>query len=604
MPVGGAFAACRKTGITLRQCKQTGLNLLSFPRSEPCVSILAAPPALRWRTSPVAAVFGRASFKWPAVNLLVAAAYFGLGWLVSKFFAAYGLFPAPIWLPVAIAMVAAIAGEWRVFPGIFAGSFAANAVLFAPAVHITTIISLTNALGPVMGALALRWRRPVGGPFTTFAGAVWFLCCTTLLSPAISASGGAIALAIGQPFAWPQFYSTWVAWWLCDGSGTLYLAPALLLWLGLEKGEDVADARPVAGFDRQYLLIWAAIAVISVVLFLSPPLHGSHIRQAFPFLLVVPLSWVALRMSLRWAYTLVSLVAVTAAAGTVAGFGPFQDPSLANPLQMVGLLVLVLAMNVLTIEALFSELNRAQRENRVKSMFLANTSHELRTPLNAILGFASMIDGQAIGPLAQERYGEYGRIIRTAGEHLLGVINGLLDLSKIEAGQVALDEQDHVVGDLVEEARSLVAGQAEDKSIALIASVVPATLIVRADCKTVRQVLLNLLTNAIKFTPPQGRVAVTAALGEGGAMVIRVSDTGIGIPANRLHRLFVPFERLHRATGIEGSGLGLCITRGLVGLHGGTITVESREGEGTTFIVTLPAERVSVAPVPLADAAE
>ena len=566
------------------------------------MSILAVPPLFRWRTSPVVAVFERDSLKWPAANVVVAAAYFALGWLVSKFFAAYGLFPAPIWLPVAIAMVAAIAGLWRVFPGIFAGSFAANAMLFAPAIHITTIISLTNALGPIVGALALRWRQPAGGLFTTFAGAVWFLCCTTLLSPAISATGGAIALAIGQPFAGQQLYSTWVAWWLCDGSGTLYLAPALLLWLGLEKGEDEADARPVPGFDRQYLLIWATIAVMSVVLFLSPPLHGSHIRQAFPFLLVVPLSWVALRMSLRWAYTLVSLVAVTAAAGTVAGFGPFQDPSLANPLQMVGLLVLVLAMNVLTIEALFSELNQAQRENRVKSMFLANTSHELRTPLNAILGFASMIDGQAMGPLAQERYGEYARIIHTAGEHLLGVINGLLDLSKIEAGQIVLDEEDHVVSELVEEARSLVAGQAGAKTIALHVSVLPAAMILRADSKTMRQVLLNLLTNAIKFTPPEGRVVVTAALGDGGALVIRVSDTGIGIPANTLHRLFVPFERLHRATGIEGSGLGLCITRGLVALHGGTITVESHEGEGTIFIVTLPAERVGLPP--LADAAE
>lgn len=568
------------------------------------MSLLAIPPAFPWTTPSAAAVLGRERLKWPVVNLVVAGAYFGLGWLVSTFFAAYGLFPAPIWLPTAIAMVAAIAGGWRVLPGIFAGSFAANAVLFAPAVHVTAIISLTNALGPVIGAVALHWRRQPGGLFTTFAGAVWFLCCTTLLSPAVSATGGTIALAIGAPLAWQQLYSTWVAWWLCDGSGTLYLAPALLLWLGLEKGGEADEPRAATTFDRQHLLIWAALAAISVVLFLSPPLHGSHIRQAFPFLLVVPLSWVALRMSLRWAYTLVSLVAVTAAAGTVAGVGPFQDPSLANPLQMVGLLVLVLAMNVLTIEALFSELNQAQRENRVKSMFLANTSHELRTPLNAILGFASMIDGQGMGPLAQERYGEYGRIIHTAGEHLLGVINGLLDLSKIEAGQFALDEQDHAVIDLIEEARALVAGQAAQKSIALAIDVAPETLILRADLKAIRQALINLMTNAVKFTPDAGRVSVTATLDDAGALMIRVSDTGIGIPAGTLHRLFVPFERLHRATGIEGSGLGLCITRGLVGLHGGTIGVESQEGEGTIFTITLPAERVSAVPPPLAEAAE
>jgi two-component system, cell cycle sensor histidine kinase PleC len=569
------------------------------------VSSLVTPRSVTLTAKPIGELLARHELpKWAGVNVVVAASYFGLGWLVSMFFAAYGLFPAPIWLPTAIAMVAAIAGEWRVFPGIFIGSFVANDVLFAPAVHVTTIISLTNALGPVAGALALRWRRPANGLFTTFAGAVWFLCCTTLLNPAVSATGGAIALAIGHPLDGQAIYSTWVAWWLCDGSGTLYLAPALLLWLGLERGEEDGDVPRVPTLDRQYLLIWAAIAVISVVLFLSPPLHGSHMRQAFPFLLVVPLAWVALRMSLRWAYTLVSLVAVTAAAGTIAGFGPFQDPGLANPLQMVGLLVLVLAMNVLTIEALFSELNQAQRENRVKSMFLANTSHELRTPLNAILGFASMIDGQTLGPQGQARYGEYARFIHSAGEHLLGVINGLLDLSKIEAGHLALEEEDVALAELFEEATSLVLGQAERKSLALRAEPVGPHIMLRADRKAIRQVLINLLTNAVKFTPAEGCVTLSASPGADGALLIRVADTGMGIPADTLHRLFVPFERLHRATGIEGSGLGLCITRGLIGLHNGMIAVESEVGVGTTFTVTLPADRIIAAPPAMEAAAE
>jgi two-component system cell cycle sensor histidine kinase PleC len=259
---------------------------------------------------------------------------------------------------------------------------------------------------------------------------------------------------------------------------------------------------------------------------------------------------------------------------------------------MVGLLVLVLAANVLTIEALFSELHQAQRENRVKSMFLANTSHELRTPLNAILGFASMIDGQTLGPHAQARYGEYARFIHSAGEHLLGVINGLLDLSKIEAGQLALEEEDVLLAELFEEATSLVVGQAQKKSVALRADPSELQVMLRIDRKAMRQVLINLLTNAVKFTPAEGRITLSASLGTGGALLIRVADSGMGIPADTLHRLFVPFERLHRAAGIEGSGLGLCITRGLVGLHDGTIAVESEVGVGTVFTVTLPAGRV------------
>ena len=552
-----------------------------------------------------ALIAGRDTARWAAANLLVAAAYFGLGWLVSNFFAAYGLFPAPIWLPTAVAMVAAIAGEWRMFPGIFAGSFAVNAILFGPPPYVTAIISLTNALGPVLGAIALRRRRPVKGVFTSFAGTVWFLLCTTLLSPAVSATGGAIALGIGHARDWPLAYSTWLAWWLCDGGGTLYLAPALLLWLGLERGAQPEDNAPAIRFDRQHLWIWAAIAIFSVALFLTPPWHGSFIRQACPFLLVVPLSWVALRMPLRWAYTLISIVAVVAVVGTVAGVGPFNGQGAVNPLQMVGLLVVVLAMNVLTIVALVSELHQAQHENRVKSMFLANTSHELKTPLNAILGFSSMIDSGLLGPTGNPRYGEYARIIHTAGEQLLGLINGLLDLSKIEAGRVTLSECEQSVREAIEEAASLVFPQAQAKAVRLTTEVVPETLGIYADPTALRQILLNLAGNAVKFTPAGGRVELSAGLDERGELEIRISDTGIGIPSDTLDRLFVAFERLHRDTApeIEGSGLGLCITRGLVNLHGGDIAVASRVGEGTCVTVTLPASRVLTVPA-FAEAAE
>jgi integral membrane sensor domain MASE1 len=310
----------------------------------------------------------RTPWSWVIANIVVATLYFALGAVVNAFFAAYGLFPAPIWLPTAIAVVAAMLGEARLFPGIFVGSFLTNAVLFAPPLYLTTIISLTNAVGPVVAAIVLRRLRPSKAVFTSFVGVLRFLFCMLILSPAISATGGATAMAIGRPVDWERTYSIWVSWWLCDSGGTLFLAPALLLWLGVESA--VATHPASEPFDRRRLavwsIVWAAIATSSLVLFLTPPFQGNHIRQVFPFLLVVPLSWVALRMSLRSAYTLVSLVAI-AAAGTVAGFGPFQDLAMANPLQMVGTLVVVLAMNVLTTVALVSELDEAQNQNRVKS---------------------------------------------------------------------------------------------------------------------------------------------------------------------------------------------------------------------------------------------
>ncbi|HKR20675.1 MAG TPA: ATP-binding protein [Stellaceae bacterium] len=542
-----------------------------------------------WR---LAAIEERGLAGWLVANVVVAALYFLLGIAVARFFATYGLFPAPIWLPASIAMVAAMVGGPRLFPGIFLGSLLTNDLLFAPAFYITVVISITNGLGPVIGAVVLRRLRPRGGLFTSFAGVLAFLVCTTFLNPAITATGGGIAETLGHPDL-SLFYSICVNWWLSDSGGTLYLAPALILWLGLEQEPELQMAGALGGFSRRDLAVWGWIALVSVILFLTPPLRGTYIRSAFPFLLVVPLSWIALRMSLRSAYTLVSLVAIVATAGTVAGFGPFQNHALANPLQLVGTLVVLLAMNVLTIVALMSERREAENANKVKSMFLAKTSHELRTPLNAIIGFSSLINAPAREPLSEKKYGDYARLIQSSGEHLLALIDDLLEMAKIEAGRLELREERMALATAVEDAVALIAIPAEAKSIK-IATGGLNDLIVNADPKVVRQILLNLLSNAVKFTPEGGEIGVTVTLDEHGDVAIRVSDTGVGIPADSIERVFHPFERVRGDANrkIEGTGLGLSITRGLVRLHDGEITLQSRVGEGTIVTVVLPAERI------------
>ncbi len=525
--------------------------------------------------------------SWVGANLVTTAAYFALGLVVDWFLSEYGLFPAPIWLPASVATVAAMAGGLRVFPGIFLGSVLANILLFKAPVEEVLVISFTNAAGPMIGALTLRRLRPSKGLFTSFAGVIGFLICTTFLSPAISSFGGAVGTALGKPFDAAQFYSTWVNWWLTDGGGTLYLTPALILWLGLER-EDGAAKRTL---QRRDFAIWAWVATVSVVLFLTPPLRGTYIRSAVPFLLVVPLSWIALRMSLRSAYSLVTLVAIAATAGTVAGFGPFQNDGLVNPLQLVGVLVFLLAMNVLTIVSLFSEREDAQNANKVKSMFLATTSHELRTPLNAIIGYSSLIEHQAARGGETGKLVEYAKNIGVSGEHLLALINDLLDMSKIEAGRFDLDEEAISLTKAIEEAIEILRLQADAKSIDLAFTSTCGDVIIAADRRACHQILLNLLSNAIKFTPDKGMVGVSLTRDEGDGLTIRVLDTGIGIPADALERVFRPFERAH-AGNAEGTGLGLSITRGLVVLHGGTITLTSTVGAGTEAVVTLPASRV------------
>ena len=548
-------------------------------------------PTQPW-TPPVLA--GAGPLPWVGANIVVVALYFALGSVVSWFFASYGLFPAPIWLPASVAIVAAMVGDIRMLPGIFLGSFLANAILFAPPLHITALISATNALGPVISILVLKRLRPQSGLFTSIGGLMAFVICTTFLAPAISAAGGVTALAIGQPFDPGKFYATWVTWWLTDSGGTLYLAPAAILWLGLEREPDTGLHATGPAIDRRNAAVWAFVALISLVLFVTPSLRGYDIRPAFPFLLVAPLAWIALRMSLRSAYTLVSLVSVLATAGTVAGFGPFQHQTLANPLLLVGTLVVVLATNVLTIVALVSERERAQTANSAKSMFLANMSHELRTPLNAIIGFSSMIKSEIAGPIESKEYTEYAALIHSSGEHLLALINDLLEMSRIEAGRVTLNVEQVVLAETMEQAIKFVGLQARAKSIALRADVSCGSVTLEADPKALRQILLNLLANAIKFTPEGGAVDMMALWGDNGELMIRVSDNGIGIPADAIEQVFKPFERARRETSsqFEGVGLGLSITHGLVVLHGGTIALQSAVGQGTVVTVTFPASRV------------
>ena len=547
-----------------------------------------------WRTRFLA---GAGASRWIAANALVAVLYFALGYIVSVFFAAYGLFPAPIWLPTSVAMVAAMMGGWRFLPGIFLGSFITNSVLFDPPLHITVIISTTNALGPVVGAAVARRLRPSAGLFNCFAGVITFIICATLLSPAISAAGGAVALAVGHPLDVSAFYSVWVNWWLTDSGGTLYLAPALLLWLGVEH----SSTDPRDRFDRRDVAVWASVLAIALALFATPPLHGSDIRSAFPFLLVVPLSWIALQMSLRAAYTLVSLVSIIACAGTVAGFGPFQNHAMANPLQLVGALVVLLAMTVLTIVALFCERRQAEKASAFKTMFLAHMSHELRTPLNAIIGLSELMTGETDDPGQIGNYREYAGHILRSGLHLLSLINDVLDISRIEAGRFELQEESIALRAAMEEAVGLVKVQAAAKSITLDVDFGRGEMTVDADRRALQQILINLLSNAIKFTPGGGRVAVEARRGSGGELVIQVADTGIGIAEDSLERVFAPFERegVPEARNVEGTGLGLSITRGLVELHGGAVTLTSQLGVGTVATVVLPATRVTM---PLAPA--
>jgi two-component system cell cycle sensor histidine kinase PleC len=232
--------------------------------------------------------------------------------------------------------------------------------------------------------------------------------------------------------------------------------------------------------------------------------------------------------------------------------------------------------------------DEAEHANRMKSNFLANMSHELRTPLNAVLGFSEIIALQSFGPDASDKYRDYAADIHSSGKHLLSMINGLLDVAKIEAGKLELQPEWFDGGRELQEASRLIAERAAEKGVALEVVVEPGAEQAWCDERAFLQIAINLLSNAVKFT---GRGFIRAGLKrEAGNVVLYVKDTGCGIPAAQLARVFEAFEQVdNRYTKTNtGTGLGLTLVRALVTLHGGQCRIESVEGAGTTISVTFP----------------
>jgi two-component system cell cycle sensor histidine kinase PleC len=228
-------------------------------------------------------------------------------------------------------------------------------------------------------------------------------------------------------------------------------------------------------------------------------------------------------------------------------------------------------------------------------MFLANMSHELRTPLNAVIGFANIMNNQVFGPVGNARYAEYATHIQDAGQHLLDLINNILDMSKIEAGKMELEFSDFSIDARIRECMELLHERAAQGGIELAADLPPGSLNVHADQRAVRQILLNLLSNAIKFTPEKGRI-VTRARVVDGTLILSVSDTGIGIPSDRIDDLGNPFVQLRNTAGEShtGTGLGLALVRTLAELHGGTMHIESVTGSGTKVTVEFPTRAAEI----------
>ncbi len=238
--------------------------------------------------------------------------------------------------------------------------------------------------------------------------------------------------------------------------------------------------------------------------------------------------------------------------------------------------------------------HQAETANAAKSKFLASMSHELRTPLNAIIGFAGIMREQSFGPLGHARYHGYAGDIEHSGQHLLAIINDILDMSKIEAGAERLNDDPVELGIVVENATRMVEAEYHRLGIGLQVDKHLADCRVNLDQVKVSRVLINLLSNAMKFTESGGEVSLGTRLAGDGGLELSVRDSGIGMSRDEIDMAMMPFGQAGAIAGRshDGTGLGLPIAKALIELHGGRFTIASRPGEGTTVTLTMPPERV------------
>ncbi len=375
----------------------------------------------------------------------------------------------------------------------------------------------------------------------------------------------------------------------------------------MRNGQATVRNRPFQDFRflDDYVDLYKPIVLDSEVvgaLYLRSNLRGmySHLKRYYIGVAIVTFFAFILALLLSSRLQKVISDPILALAGTMKEVSRKQSYSIRAEKHgddEIGVLIDGFNNMLSQIEAREESLRTAQRQaemaNRTKSEFLAAMSHELRTPLNAILGFSEIMKNQLMGPLGTPEYRDYASDIHDSGAHLLEVINDILDISKIEAGKLELREEQVSIKEIISKSVRLMKERAENAGLDITIDIEPDLPLLFADPRLVKQNLINLLSNATKFTPEGGHITVRAMVDDDGAIAIAVSDTGIGIAAEDIDHVLVPFGQVDSSLSrkYEGTGLGLPLVKSFIELHGGTLTIESTIGLGTTVTIRFPAER-------------
>ncbi len=482
-------------------------------------------------------------------------------------------FATLVWAPTGISLAALLLLGFRLSPGVFLGAFLVNVWVGAPAA-VALGIALGNTLEAVVGAYALRRMTGFEREFDHLRHVMGLIVPVAMLSTLISASIGVASLTLGGIVSVHHFLPTWKAWWVGDMLGDLEVAP-LLLTLATVDSLKIKPARLLEATGLGAVLVAASLLVFFRRSTGSNPFESPYVL--FPLFV-----WAALRFELRGATTATALASGLAIWGTTRSSGPFARDTLAASLLALQTFMGCAALTPLVVGGAISDRARAIR---ARDNLMATVTHDLKSPISAIWMSADALL-TALPTVSTSRVQRHGYLVERSVGRMMRLIGDLLDAASIDAGRLAIERREEDARTLVSEAVDILRPLAVAKKQSLHADGSEPSHVM-CDHARMLQVLSNLIGNAIKFTPDGGAIAVrTKRLGE--LVQFSVEDTGAGIEPRHLRRVFDRYWRANGATG-SGTGLGLCIAKGIVEANGGRMWADSMVGVGSKFHFTLPA---------------
>jgi len=523
-------------------------------------------------------------------NVFLFAVYF----LTAKFgltLDAVSGFATLVWPPSGIALAALFIFGYELWPGILAGAFLVNFLSGAP-VLAACGIGLGNTCEAFAGTFLLKRVAGFQPSLERVRDVAALVLLAAFASTAVSATLGVSSLWLGRVVALASYPSTWWAWWIGDMLGVLIAGSFLFVWI---SRFEIYFPR-TRNFEFFLLILFSA--GVGCVVF-CPFFGDTRTNAPIAYVLFLPLIWAGLRFGSRGAVTATLLTSIVTIAATLLGSGPFVRAKISESLTYLQLFMGVASVTSMILAATVSERRRAEtglREavqrlrhlDEQKSTFIALASHELQTPLTSISGFVSLFLTGKIGPMSDEQK-KYLSLIKESIDRIHRMVEDLLDITKIELGHIRMEKKPRDIRKLLREEIAAFKVQGDAKEIRIEEEIEEGLPEIACDQDRIKEVVDNLISNAVKYTPRKGSIRVRAKRA-GQWVQIDVEDSGIGIKMADHERIFEPFQHLKKA-GLEGeksTGLGLALVKTIIEAHQGEVMLQSEEGKGATFSIRLP----------------